>query len=289
MLSRMRNLLRAAALLSLLCSCGGAGDKSTMTPVNSESQRACEGGDFNGCDLVGMSLWLEARTMPEPKEGLSRALAPFQSACAKDDWFGCAMASSVQSELEQDPTAMATRAYPLAQDACKDEVASACAFLGNWAEQAKDSAAAAEHYAAACSLVLNAEKPGEGLDEFVCKKAIELGRSPESLKPSRSDLDIKRRARRISGKTNIRPPRDVSLFMQRRGIAKAQATTILCLSDQGVPKRIYFTEFSGAPGWDRKIFETMRTWRYEPMLDGEGKPASVCTSVTFIVRNPPAN
>jgi hypothetical protein len=181
---------------------------------------------------------------------------------------------------------VATKAHSLAQTACADETASACAFLGNWAENAKDSAAAADHYAAACSLVLNAEKPGEGLDRFECKKALELGRDRETLKPSRSEVDVQRRAKRISGKTNIAPPGGVYSYMRRNKIELAQATVILCLSEQGIPNRLYFSEFSGASAWDRKIFETMRTWRYEPMLDGAGKPAPVCTSVTFVLKEP---
>jgi hypothetical protein len=40
----------------------------------------------------------------------------------------------------------------------------------------------------------------------------------------------------------------------------------------------------GCAGWDQRLFETMRTWRYTPYVGESGQPEPVCHGVTFIYR-----
>jgi len=70
--------------------------------------------------------------------------------------------------------------------------------------------------------------------------------------------------------------------MRRSRRASYTARFVLCVSERGVPAKIILAELSGAPGWDRKLFETMRSWRYAPYVGKSARPEPVCHGVTFI-------
>ena len=89
-------------------------------------------------------------------------------------------------------------------------------------------------------------------------------------------------ARRVEGTKIIQPADHEARAVCAHHLPRLTASLTLCLSETGVPEKILFSEYSGLRGWDRKLFETMRTWRYEPYVDASGRAAPVCTGVTFI-------
>ena len=63
---------------------------------------------------------------------------------------------------------------------------------------------------------------------------------------------------------------------------RARGVRIVDTKHRGVPAKIILAELSGAPGWDQKLFETMRSWRYAPYVGKSALPEPVCHGVTFI-------
>lgn len=267
------------ALIAISC---GSSAQSTAprAPNNAEAHAACATGDADACALAGLSQWLHANAH---KLDAKASQNSFEVACGLNDWFGCAMAGTLQSQAGADASATAEKAYGLAETACEsDGDASACAFLGDWAARGKQDELARKHYGLACGLAMTAETREKVLGEFVCEQAIKFGADKASLVPSGPDISEEGEAKRTSGVTAIHPPQSEATAMVRRGVKQAGAEVILCLSETGVPRRLYFAQFSEFPKWNQKIFETMRTWHYSPAVDAKGAAVPVCTGVTFL-------
>jgi TonB family protein len=103
---------------------------------------------------------------------------------------------------------------------------------------------------------------------------------PPPLKPRFVSISA---LKRISGDTQIQPPDITKIQMSRDGISKATATFTICLDANGALTSIKLAHPSGYSGYDERLAEGIRAWRYQPfMLDGKGAP--VCSAVTFIYR-----
>ncbi len=253
---------------------------SVDNPANRVAEDSCSSGNADACALAGMSQWLDAQA----KGGESKSsLEPFLSGCELDDWFSCAMAGSIQGGADDNATELAKKAYGLAVAACEGEKdASACAFLGDWAVKASATEEAKKHYSLACGLTMTADSREKEIGEFVCKRAIELGAAETELQPIGASSDAGIAAKRVSGVAQIHPPNDDAIKMQRLGVKRTGAEILLCLSEAGVPRKIFFTQFSEFPAWNQKIFETVRAWRYSPKTSEDGTAMQVCTGVTFV-------
>jgi len=88
---------------------------------------------------------------------------------------------------------------------------------------------------------------------------------------------------RVSGETMIAPDNETKAAFSQLGGGLAVAAFKVCLDERGTVTRVTRLEPSGLERWDQHIAETMRTWRYEPVVL-KGKPAAVCTGVTMMYR-----
>lgn len=125
------------------------------------------------------------------------------------------------------------------------------------------------------------------------EQTIELGEPPPPPPPpatagNSKSVDPKAvpnkllEAKRISGVTQVQPDNETKIKINASG--KSAITTFkLCISREGVPTSVKALKNSGYPGYDAKLAETMKDWRYEP-FKVEGKAVPVCTAVTFIYK-----
>lgn len=250
-----------------------------MSKANDSTAAACQAGDADACSLLGTSLYLEARASETSLEPSVRA---FVTACDRGDWHGCGMAAFVKAALKQDARPTAAKAFPMAMAACRDGKGAGCIYVADWAAKAGDRITAAVHYRTACELNLEATG-ARAMDEYSCRKAVEFGTARADLLTKAAPVgeDPHPEFRRVQGEKNILPPRNEAWGMCKAGLTQVTARLCLCVSETGVPTKIMFAEFSGAREWDRRLFETMRSWRYTPYVGQSGKPEPVCTGVTF--------
>jgi hypothetical protein len=88
-------------------------------------------------------------------------------------------------------------------------------------------------------------------------------------------------ALRTKGDSQIAPDEDTKVEMLRNSIAKVVASFKLCVKDTGEVKSVAQLKSSGFPAYDQKLIAGIKTWEYTPFVLN-GKPAPVCTAVTFI-------
>ena len=87
---------------------------------------------------------------------------------------------------------------------------------------------------------------------------------------------------RIAGEKNIVPDDATRNEIGEAGKEKLIGSYKLCLARSGLVVSVTQLKGTGFPSYDQKIMTTIRTqWRYRPFLV-DGKPARVCTAVTFI-------
>ncbi len=89
--------------------------------------------------------------------------------------------------------------------------------------------------------------------------------------------------RRISGTAAIAPDDVTKTLIMEARKTKLVGSYKLCLSAQGEVVDVAILKPTGFWAYDAKIVREMRTWRYRP-YEVNGKPAPVCTAVTFIYR-----
>jgi TonB family protein len=87
---------------------------------------------------------------------------------------------------------------------------------------------------------------------------------------------------RLAGSPEIFPDQPDAQDMARRKQGTV-AVLELCLGTDGAPQRITIVRSSGYGAYDLKLATAVADWRYKP-YQVAGKPAAVCTSVTFIYR-----
>jgi outer membrane biosynthesis protein TonB len=86
---------------------------------------------------------------------------------------------------------------------------------------------------------------------------------------------------RISGDPQIHPPEVVKVAIQRDGVDRVTGTFKLCVSASGQVASITPIKSTTYAGYDKRLVEGMRTWRYRPyVIDGRAVP--VCSVVAFI-------
>jgi TonB family protein len=86
---------------------------------------------------------------------------------------------------------------------------------------------------------------------------------------------------RLRGTTRIPPDWTTNWAMQDDGKKYVEATFKFCLDPSGKPVNIERASSSGYPSYDLQLQLAIRGWRYRPFLGPTGKPAWVCTRVTF--------
>lgn len=89
-------------------------------------------------------------------------------------------------------------------------------------------------------------------------------------------------ANRIAGGSPIAPPDEVMQAIKKSGTPAVGAEK-LCIDERGAVSSVTILKSTGYEAYDQTIVSEMRTWRYRPFLIN-GKPAPVCTAVTFIYR-----
>lgn len=95
---------------------------------------------------------------------------------------------------------------------------------------------------------------------------------------------------RITGNPQIRPPDEDMAKLARSAANAALADVGVCLDATGAVSWLGFRRKSGLRGWDRRICEQVRDWRYQPYVH-DGHPIDICTMVRFYFQQnspPPA-
>jgi hypothetical protein len=95
--------------------------------------------------------------------------------------------------------------------------------------------------------------------------------------------------RRIAGSFRILPDEAMRIAMFKARKSRVVAMFTVCLSATGAITEIRQDRKSDLPDYDDKIQRVIReTWRYRP-FEVNGKPAPICTAVTFIYSQPLGN
>ena len=92
---------------------------------------------------------------------------------------------------------------------------------------------------------------------------------------------------RIAGNKTIVPDDMTKLDIQQAGKDKIIGTWKLCITVAGDISSVTMLKSTGFPAYDAKVERGIRTWRYRP-YQINGKPAPVCTAVTFIYSQQPS-
>ena len=88
-------------------------------------------------------------------------------------------------------------------------------------------------------------------------------------------------ANRTSGDKEILPDERTQSEIARSGTESISASFKVCVTEDGSINTVSMIKSSGFPSYDVKIQNTIRkTWHYRPIMVS-GKPAPVCTAVTF--------
>ena len=96
-------------------------------------------------------------------------------------------------------------------------------------------------------------------------------------------------AQRIAGTKQIAPDDQTKREIARAAKDKTVSSFKLCVTVDGAIASVRLLKSSGFPAYDQKIIDTIqREWRYKP-FSIEGKPVPVCTAVTFIYTQQPAD
>jgi protein TonB len=99
---------------------------------------------------------------------------------------------------------------------------------------------------------------------------------PQNVAPTALD------ANRIAGEKNITPDDVTKTEISRSGKDKLVGSFKLCITAEGNINTVNQLKSTGFAAYDNKIVNTIRgEWRYRPFVVN-GKPAAVCTAVTFI-------
>jgi hypothetical protein len=112
-------------------------------------------------------------------------------------------------------------------------------------------------------------------------RAVDPTLSENTFTPSTEVIapgDRVENAKRIAGNAFIKPPRNVQAHLRR---GQWVTSFKLCLDEQGVVTSLDLTQTSGLFGWEHRICEEARDWRYTPFRLN-GKAMAACTLVTFV-------
>ena len=88
---------------------------------------------------------------------------------------------------------------------------------------------------------------------------------------------------RIAGVLGLAPKDLTKEHMHEEGIAAVRAEVRMCLDEAGVPNALRMNSGTCVKDYDASILERMAEWRYKP-FEINGKPAGICTDVTFVYR-----
>lgn len=86
---------------------------------------------------------------------------------------------------------------------------------------------------------------------------------------------------RISGETQIHPPRTVKNAILGDGKNRVVGTVKVCIGKDGAITSVSTLSSTKYPEYDAQLLASVRTWRYRPyMIDGVPQPA--CSPVSFV-------
>gem|GEM_PF-5632767 len=88
---------------------------------------------------------------------------------------------------------------------------------------------------------------------------------------------------RTHGAARIPPPMSVRVQMVKRGESDIRTAVKMCVDRRGRVMEVRLIKRTGYDEYDQLLLDMTRLWRYRPLLVG-GRPAAVCTTVTFIYR-----
>src|SRR5262249_24080361 len=67
----------------------------------------------------------------------------------------------------------------------------------------------------------------------------------------------------------------------RLGPGRWIASVKVCVDETGAVASLSLMKRTGLPGWERRLCEEMRRWRYIP-FQAHGRPSTACTAVLFV-------
>ena len=91
---------------------------------------------------------------------------------------------------------------------------------------------------------------------------------------------------RVKGSILVVPDDMDKVELVKRNLTRVVPTSKLCIAADGAIASVTMLKSSGLPTYDTKIRTHMSDWRYKP-FEINGKPAPVCTTVTFIYNQQP--
>lgn len=109
----------------------------------------------------------------------------------------------------------------------------------------------------------------------LASSASPAGVEPRNVAPRAID------AYRIAGEKMIVPDPDTKRMIAAAGSPRLVGTFKLCITEHGTIASVTMLKSTEVVAYDRRIERTLYGWRYRPFLL-DGKPAPVCTAVTFI-------
>ncbi len=229
--------------------------------------RACTLGAPDGCLHVGRA---EQAAEPTDRSRDIRRRA-FERGCALASGRACRHAAE-DAFIEGRAAESAT----YAQRACELAEEGGCELLlRNHLEQHDD--AGADRWAKESCRLGGTYGCERLVDRDLALPRMPTVDQPPSITPASAD------ASRIAGQRNIVPDNRTKTAIARARKTRLVGSFKVCIDVTGRVTEVSSLKSTGFPAYDQKIDQTIRTWRYRPIW-AYGRPASVCTAVTFIYR-----
>ncbi|HEU0035740.1 MAG TPA: hypothetical protein VFQ53_34245 [Kofleriaceae bacterium] len=98
--------------------------------------------------------------------------------------------------------------------------------------------------------------------------------------PDRPKVSPKR-MHRVEGDAAITPDEAGQRWMKDHGFTESRTDIAVCIDEHGSVDYAGIARASAIPGYDERLVAAARSWKYEPVSDGE-RAVPACTSVSFI-------
>ena len=272
-----------------------------MPPADSER---CQAGEIDACNLQvsrSMHAYHQSKSNSETaRRHLQLAEASATEACKLGSDIGCS--STIEILIERNaPTneleLAREKSLEVAEAGCNKGDERRCERAIKYAQPLGNSDRVRRLLSRRCELKFKGNEPIQIVDRLRCTTAASVGLTEQQMRERYEKLSNagpalrdgvynlssrKLEANLISGSFKIEvPPAEAELH------EVASSAWRFCVSETGTVTNAVLTHAlpEAMPLWEKKIVETMATWRFQPVLvDGDAKP--VCTVITFSAFRP---
>lgn len=88
----------------------------------------------------------------------------------------------------------------------------------------------------------------------------------------------------VKGTRDVVPDDHTKISIRKANKENLIGTWRMCIDETGAVTEVERLKSTGFPGYDLKIGNSVKTWKYKPYLY-DGKPQAVCTALSFIYRS----